>query len=189
MESPDRASAAEAAADLAASLGATASALADVSDIVFRTEFRSLCEANRCGSYDKGWMCPPAVGSIEDLVAGCRSREKVLVFNLVGELATRFDYKGMMAGAQAFARLVQRLNREAAGRLAGHAPLVLGAGPCRVCRRCAYLDREGCRHPESAVMSLEANGVDVSQLAKLTGLRYNYGPETVTYFGAVLFNP
>jgi predicted metal-binding protein len=176
-------------ARLAESLGASATRECDVSDIVFRMEFRGLCEANRCGSYGKGWMCPPACGELGDLIADCRTRSKALVFTSIGRLSSKFDYRGMMAASEAFSKLVQALAKAAPEALPEKAPRVLGAGPCRVCRRCAYQDGEPCRHPESAVMSLEANGVDVSQLAKLTGLAYNNGPETVTYFGAVLFNP
>jgi predicted metal-binding protein len=177
-------------AGLATSLGAAACGLADVADIIFRLEFRKLCEANRCGSFNKGWMCPPAVGGIEELAAALQTRSKALVFTSLGRLRSGFDIKGMKAAGEAFATLVQGLAREVRRTVAErHQALVLGAGPCKVCARCAYQDGEPCRDPESAVMSLEANGVDVSQLAKLTGLKYNNGPSTVTYFGAVFLNP
>ena len=173
---------------LAERLGASATGLVDVADIIFRAEFRKLCEANRCRSYDKGWMCPPAVGEIDDLIGKLKTHTKALVFSHVGTLKSAFDYRGMMAVADSFAKLVQNLAREIGQAAPGHEAQVLGAGPCKVCEKCAYVDQEPCRHPDSAVMSLEANGVDVSQLAKLTGLKYNNGPATVTYFGAVFLD-
>ncbi|MDR2443027.1 MAG: DUF2284 domain-containing protein [Deltaproteobacteria bacterium] len=170
-------------------LGASSSGFINVSQIVFRQEFRKLCEANRCGSYDRGWMCPPAVGDIEELIEGVKKRSRAMVFSSVGKLVDSFDYKGMVACGQNFAKLVQKMTVKVASEWLDNEILVLGAGPCRVCEKCAYLDNQSCLHPEQAVMSLEANGVDVGQLAKLAGLKYNNGPNTVTYFGAVFFTP
>ena len=181
--------AAERATELAASLGAGPTGLIGVDSIVFRTEFRKLCEANRCGHYGNGWMCPPAVGEIEDLIGGVRRRSTALVISSINRLTGNFDWNGMMDASAAFSRMVIEISAAAGRALAGSDPLVLGAGPCRVCPECAYGTGEPCRHPDKAVMSLEANGVDVSQLAKLTGLKYNNGPGTVTFFGAIFFNP
>ena len=41
---------------------------------------------------------------------------------------------------------------------------------------------------EQAMPSLEAYGVNVSQLAKTAEMKYVNGQDTVTYFGAVLFS-
>ena len=65
--------------------------------------------------------------------------------------------------------------------------LCLGAGGCRICPRCAKQTNEPCRHPDRATPSLEAYGVNVSTLAKTAGMKYINGQNTVTYFGAVLF--
>ena len=43
-----------------------------------------------------------------------------------------------------------------------------------------------CRYPESMFHSLEGYGFDVHLLAEAAGIKYNNGPNTVTYFGAVL---
>ena len=64
--------------------------------------------------------------------------------------------------------------------------LFLGAGGCRVCSRCAKQDDEPCRHPDLALSSLEAYGINVSVLAPQAGMKYINGVNTVTYFGAVL---
>ncbi len=66
--------------------------------------------------------------------------------------------------------------------------LYLGAGGCPVCPVCAKRTDEPCRHPELAVSSLEAYGVDVAAMAEEAGMRYINGENTVTYFGAVLFD-
>ena len=65
--------------------------------------------------------------------------------------------------------------------------LHLGAGGCGVCEKCAKQTGEPCRFPTLALASLEAYGVNVSELAKTAGMKYINGQDTVTYFGAVLF--
>ena len=56
---------------------------------------------------------------------------------------------------------------------------------CRVCPVCGKRTGEPCRHPQQAISSLEAYGVNVSLLAQAAGMRYTNGQNTVTYFGAV----
>ena len=34
-------------------------AVVDTKDLVFRPEFRSLCEEDTCGNYDVNYSCPP----------------------------------------------------------------------------------------------------------------------------------
>ena len=46
---------------------------------------------------------------------------------------------------------------------------------------------EPCRHPELAMPSLETYGINVSELAASSGMKYINGQNTVTYFGALLF--
>ena len=65
--------------------------------------------------------------------------------------------------------------------------LHLGAGGCGVCKPCAKQSGEPCRFPELAMPSLEAYCINVSELARAAGMKYINGPNTVTYFGAVLF--
>lgn len=165
--------------------GASGAGLARVADIMFREEFRPLCEANRCGHYGRSWMCPPAVGEIGRMIASARTRQKALVFMTIGELKDSFDYRGMVAASKGHAQVSQAV----AGQLAPDLEnaLLLGAGPCPVCEKCAQPDREPCRFPEKAFASLEAHGVAVSELAKLAGLSYVNGRNSVTYFGALLF--
>ena len=65
--------------------------------------------------------------------------------------------------------------------------LLLGAGPCVVCKECASNKNKPCRHPDKAFPSVEACGVDVMSLSKSVGLAYNNGKNTVTYIGAILY--
>ena len=70
----------------------------------------------------------------------------------------------------------------------GYESATIKSGGCGVCARCSKLDDEPCRFPERAIPSLEAYGVDVYRTSKNAGLAYVNGPNTVTFFGALICN-
>ncbi|MBR6781391.1 MAG: DUF2284 domain-containing protein, partial [Clostridia bacterium] len=62
----------------------------------------------------------------------------------------------------------------------------MGCGSCDLCEKCTYPDAP-CRFPDRALTSVEANGIQVIELAKNIGINYNNGENTVTYFSMILF--
>ncbi len=38
----------------------------DPATLRVRDEVRSMCAADRCGAFGRCWVCPPAVGSLDD---------------------------------------------------------------------------------------------------------------------------
>lgn len=171
--------------DLLAAEGARF-AEADVSGVTFDPMFRTLCEKNSCGYYGACWTCPPDAGTIDELMARVKTYRRMLVFQTVSPLEDSYDIEGMQEAAKRHNRLVQRVRDEAKTEHPGC--LMLGAGTCGVCARCTRRDNLPCRFPDKAILSLEACGIDVSALAKLVGMKYINGANTVTYFGAVLYN-
>ena len=171
----------------ALSLGAHKAAVIPVDAVETDAVFRDMCAANACGNYGRNWMCPPDVGDIRELMAALRTYSFVLVYQTVSELEDSYDFEGMMeAGArhnQLMATLRAGLKTEPLSRT-----LHLGAGGCRMCEVCAKRTGEPCRHPDLAVASLETYGINVSKLAVAAGMKYINGQDTVTYFGAVLFD-
>lgn len=168
-------------------LGAYRTGLVETASIRLDRSFRAMCEMNTCGAYGRCWMCPPDVGEIDVLMDRARSFDKALVYQTVSPLEDSYDFEGMMAAAHRHAALSHRVTEWCRG-----APfqsyLHLGAGGCHICKVCAKRTDEPCRHPELALPSLEACGIQVSELAALAGMNYINGQNTVTYFGAVLFN-
>lgn len=159
---------------------------AEVSQMRFDPEFRALCERNSCGFYGACWTCPPDAGSLEELIGRVRGYERALVFQTVFPLEDSFDIEGMHEASLRHNRLVERV--QAAAKAGGGDCFVLGAGACGVCGDCTKREGKPCRFPERAITSLEACGVDVSHLAKLAGLKYINGANTVTYFGVLLYH-
>ncbi len=171
----------------ALSLGAYRAAVIPVEKIETDASFRSLCEANMCGNYGRNWMCPPYAGEIGELMARLRTYSYALVYQTVSELEDSYDFEGMMEAGARHNKLMPELRKELEEEPLERV-LHLGAGGCRVCEKCAKRDDEPCRHPELATASLETYGVNVSRLAEAAGMKYINGKDTVTYFGAVLFD-
>lgn len=153
-------------------------------EIRFDPSFRVACESNACGFYGACWMCPPDVGDMQALIALARSYAHALVFQTVHSIEDSYDIEGMSRASKAHNHLIVRLRRALLRE--GVMCLALGAGACGGCGECAKKRGEACRHPERAVIPLEAAGIDVVALAKTTGLPYINGKNTVTYFGALL---
>lgn len=167
-------------------LGAHKAVLIEVSKIPFEREFRKMCESNACGMYGKSWMCPPYVGDIDELISKAKSYTYSIVYQTVGTLEDSYDFEGMMEAGAAMNVLTQKIRDTLSEGLCN--PLFLGAGGCRICAKCAKADDKPCLFPDKAMSSLEAYGISVSQLAQSCNMKYIHGENTVTYFGAVLFN-
>ena len=170
----------------AVDLGATRARVIRADEIKTDRRFRAMCEANACGVYGKCYMCPPDVGDIDEMMESLKQYTWALVYQTVGMLEDSFDFEGMQEAGERHNRLAQNL-RAAFKDKEIQNPLHLGAGGCRLCPRCAKLDNEPCRFPDAAMASLEAYGINVSELAATAGMKYINGTNTVTYFGAVFF--
>ena len=175
-------------AEQAVALGAFKAGVIPISDVSFERSFRDMCESNACGNYGACWTCPPDAGDIDTLIAKAKTYQKALVYQTVGRLEDSFDIEGMLEAGKLHNDLAQAISRWAkeAGAF-GEDWLHLGAGGCRLCPVCAKRTNEPCRHPQDAMASLETYGVAVSELAASCGMKYINGQNTVTYFGAVLF--
>ena len=149
--------------------------------------FRDMCALNSCGVYGKCWMCPPDVGDIDVLMNEVGKYQFALVYQIVSELEDSYDFEGMVKAKKQFYKLVKNV-REHLDVSELTEVLYLGAGGCGMCSSCAKRDGEPCRFPKLATPSLEAYGINVSQLAKAADMKYISGQDTVTYFGAVLFS-
>lgn len=169
------------------SLGAYQASVIEAKEIVLDRAFHDLCASNACGVYGRCWMCPPDVGDIETLMQEVGRYNYALVYQTVTELEDSYDFEGMIEAKKSTYPMAQAL-RKIFDDPKFSKVLHLGAGGCGVCEVCAKRSNEPCRFPEKAMPSLEAYGINVSELAKSAGMKYINGQDTVTYFGAVLFS-
>ena len=184
---------------LVADAGASATAFIKTEDIVLSEEFRAICEKNSCGKFGSCYMCPPYTGDIVTRMQEIRSYPGGILYQTVGTLEDSFDFEGMMAAARRHAELSREIGRRldnlrrAASDAGEPDPLParmlhLSNGGCDLCETCGAVDGTPCRFPELALPSVESYGMDVYRTSKAAGLRYNNGPNTVTYFGLLLFH-
>lgn len=159
------------------------SAWIKASDLNFYREVVEACEANRCGKYGRSWTCPPAVGTLEELKEKLLGYNDCFVFSYIGRLEDSYDFEGMTSSQEAARVLLEDFHQKLKACETEH--LRLGCGSCGVCESCTY--PEPCRYPEKAVVSVEACGINVSELASFCNINYHNGANTVTYFMMLLF--
>ncbi len=143
-----------------------------------------MCEHNACGQYDKNWTCPPAVESLDNIRRKLSMFTNMIIVYKIYNIDSSFDWKGMMSGIMDFRDTLINMKNDFPKDFKY---MILGAGSCLVCERCAYIEGEKCRKPEDAFLSVEACGIDVVRLMKDNGLKYHNGVNTVTYIGAVIY--
>ena len=171
---------------MAVECGAFKATTIPAEQIVLDTQFRDICKSNGCGRYGRCYQCPPDIGQITELMERVREYPYALLYQSVTEIEDSFDFEGMMDAAKEHSLMSQRIGEKLPKILAGNY-LHLSSG-CRLCDRCAKVDGLPCRYPEKALPAVEGYGVDVYQTVKNTQLKYINGENTVTYFGAILFD-
>ena len=166
--------------------GANQTAIIKVSEIDFRMEFRAICESKTCGLYEKSWMCPPNVGSIDELIDLAKGFQNCFVFQIIRQLEDAFDVEGMLEAGKKVNMIARTLKNSEIAKEIGEI-LVLGSGGCGYCDVCAISNAVSCPYPDMQLASVEAYGIDVMSLSRCGNLKYNNGPNTVTYFGVILY--
>lgn len=144
---------------------------------------REMCTADRCGQYGKNWTCPPACGTLAQAAAAIEKYHSGLLVQTTGDLSHELDYPAMERLARAHKQSFQNFARQA--RLLHPGCLALTAGACTLCARCTCPARP-CRYPSKRLTSMEAYGLWVSDICQKSGLKYNYGAQTLTYTSCVL---
>ncbi|MCL2801154.1 MAG: DUF2284 domain-containing protein [Treponema sp.] len=147
------------------------------SALVFSNDLLNYCKANTCGNYNKSWTCPPACESIEEQKQKIFSYEKLIVFTTKHNTEDSFDYDSIEKGRKLHTSLTIKIKEQLPDAL------VYGAGNCPVCVKCAF--PSPCSFPQKKICSIEAAGINVTELSKTAGIAYNNGPNTVTFFSII----
>ncbi len=161
------------------------SGVTDTAALRFYPEIRAVCEENRCRGYGGSWACPPAVGSLEECRERVLSFEKLQLFSKAYLMTDSMDFSTVGRAMKDFKACGLELGKRLRSRLPRL--LILSNESCGRCRACTWPDAP-CRFPEELQPSIEGFGFVVSELAGLTGIPYINGKNTVTFFGAVLYD-
>ena len=157
----------------------------DPLSLEFLPEVREMCAADRCRSYNKTWTCPPACGTLEEISDRCRAYAQGLLLQSTGTLEDDFDIEGMQELEQRHRRSFYGFVRQAMALCPNALPM--GMGSCTLCQDCTWPQGGPCRHPDLAFPSMEAYGLFVSRVCERAGMKYYYGPHTMTYTSCILF--
>ncbi len=152
-------------------------------ELVFHEEIRKICEGNSCRNYNTSWACPPAIGTLEECKERVAKYKKMLLFTVYYPLKDGFDFAGMVSAMEDFKKVSDVFHLNVRSILSDF--LLLSNEGCGRCKQCTYPERN-CRFPDMLHHSLEGYGFMVNDLAKLAGVHYNNGKNTVTYFGGLL---
>ena len=156
----------------------------DTEQIPLSEEVVDACKANRCGQYGTCWTCPPGVGTLAEIRERIAKYSKAVVFSCKYDLEDSFDLEGMQEAGKNTREMLAGMVSEL--RESGVDFMALGCGSCDICEKCTYPDAP-CRFPDKAIVSVEACGINVVTLPRSIGIRYNNGPDTVTYFCMILY--
>ncbi len=132
--------------------------------LVFMPEVRQMCSADKCHAYGRNWRCPPACGTLEESAA-------LAAYETIERAGKEH--------ADCFIKMMRKIKAMYPDVLG------MGAGTCRRCKSCTYPDAP-CRFPEDSYSSMEAYGLWVSKVCELSGIPYNYGPNTIAYTSCFL---
>ncbi len=149
-------------------------------------EVRGMCGVDRCKSFGKNWMCPPHCGDLDHFQSLIDERKTCFVVQTVKELEDEFDFEGMIDAEHAHKLRFRSFAREVKSTPGLESALLLAAGTCTLCPRCGCPD-EPCRHPEQALVSMEAAGLLVSEVCISAQIPYNHGKGTIAYTSCVVY--
>lgn len=154
--------------------------------LVPEQRIRDLCYENKCSNYGKHYMCPPHVGTIDEIRSELGKFGRGVLLQYSEPLNVSGDAEGLVRTKLSFHRKILQLEEMIENN--GSSPLwgFIG-GSCELCRPCeAALDRP-CPYPGKARMSLESIAVDVIALLDRLELDSEFHPDRITWTGCILF--
>ena len=152
--------------------------------LVFRPEVRDMCASGKCFAYGKKWSCPPVVGSLEAMRRRAAAFDRGILVQSTGSLDDDFDAETISETEKLHKKRFETLVRQVRMLTASCFPM--GAGACTICERCTYPDKP-CRYPARDFPSMEACGLLITDVCLKSGVKYSYGPKTMTYTSCILF--
>ena len=106
-------------------------------------------------------------------------------FPVLAEVSDLMNMEEMLATRDAHEELTTKVAEYLKGE--GFCTFTLSTESCDICKECAYLKGEPCRHPERMHPCLESHGVVVSEIVEQKQMEYNLGGNTILWFSMVLF--
>jgi len=158
----------------------------DANVLVPTERIRAFCQQNKCGDYGNNYMCPPNVGTLEEMSLKLKEFNSGLLLRYSKSLNVRGDREGVRQTKVDFHNKILQIE----GFLGkGESDRIWGmiGGSCGLCDICGVRISEPCPYPDRARTSPEAIGIDVEWLLGKFGLDGGFYKDRVTWTGCILY--
>jgi predicted metal-binding protein len=146
---------------------------------------RAFCLENKCGDHGSNYMCPPYVGSLEEIRIRLKEFQRGVLLQYAKSLDVRGDREGVRQTKIDFHRKILRIEEFLMERGTNQVWGLIG-GSCWLCDICRAKVDEPCLYPDEARTSLEAIAVDVIRLLDKLRLDSEFHPDKITWTGCIL---
>jgi predicted metal-binding protein len=146
---------------------------------------RAFCRENKCGSYSNNYMCPPRVGSIEEIKNKLKKYRRGILLLYSLDINVRSDREGVIRTQKEFHQKILRMEEYLKEKGISKVWGLIG-GNCRLCDVCQARTAQPCLYPDEARMSLEAIGIDILALLSSFGLDNRFHAHKITWTGCIL---
>ena len=151
-----------------------------------RRSIRQLCKQNKCGNYGSHYMCPPLIGSLDEIRERLSRYTSGYLLRYGCALDVRNDPQGLRQTKLSFHRGILRLEEHLISLDYGDVWGMIG-GDCALCDPCSIRTSSPCPYPDQARTSLESISIDVQEFLALFDLRSEFRPDKITWTGCLLF--
>ena len=153
--------------------------------IIPEEEIRTYCQENRCGSYNNNFMCPPRVGSLDDIRTRLQKYRRSVLLQYVIRLDVGGDRQAVRQTKIDFHQKILQIEEFMREQGIDDVWAFIG-GSCGLCEICKAAVDEPCPYPEKARTSLEAIAVNVVDLLDKLGLDSQFHSDRITWTGCIL---
>jgi predicted metal-binding protein len=145
---------------------------------------RKYCQENICGQYGKHYMCPPLIGTVEEIKSKLKTYNKAILVRYQEEVDVKNDRKKVKRSKIDFHKKILELEKFFCQK--GIESWGLVGGSCSFCIECKAVTNRPCKHPHKARPSLESLGIDVQRLLDNFGLDNKFYSDKVIWTGCIL---
>ena len=153
--------------------------------VIPEEKIRAFCLENKCGNYQNNYMCPPYIGSLEEIRIKLKKFQRGMLLQYVKFLDVRSDRKGVKQTKIDFHNKILQVEEFLREKGIWQVWGMIG-GSCDLCDVCKAKIGEPCLYPDKARMSLEAIAVDVLGLLDKFSLDSKFHADKITWTGCVL---
>jgi predicted metal-binding protein len=147
---------------------------------------RAFCLENKCGNYGGNYMCPPYVGSLEEIRVKLQKFQHGVLLQYSKSLDVKGNKEDVRQTKVDFHNKILQIEEFLSGTRVDRAWGLIG-GSCGLCDTCKATVSEPCLYPDKARTSLEAIGVDVLGLLDRFGLDSQFHIDKITWTGCIIF--